>query len=276
MKFENIPKKKAKEKFAHITNEENFYRFVKEHNLVGVTMSQPQTVSASYFLRLLKNGASEKTRGYGRSNVSENDENSNQLRKYYMPLFDHGALWKHRDGSVICTAMPYGDQELIYSMFYKMVEEFDFPPTIKMGILDDAYKYRTNGNVMIVIYCEMLDKTHEQLFFEDKLQEISMEHCGDNRVRSQTVNSYIRNRHVSEYAKCRAKGYCQLCGNRAPFYDKNERPYLEAHHIIRLADGGSDSINNVVALCPNCHRKMHYLNLEEDVNSLMEKVSQVE
>jgi 5-methylcytosine-specific restriction protein A len=25
-----------------------------------------------------------------------------------------------------------------------------------------------------------------------------------------------------------------------------------------LRDGGSDTINNVIALCPNCHRKRHY------------------
>ena len=26
----------------------------------------------------------------------------------------------------------------------------------------------------------------------------------------------------------------------------------------RLSDGGSDTVTNVVALCPNCHREIHY------------------
>ena len=44
---------------------------------------------------------------------------------------------------------------------------------------------------------------------------------------------------------------------KAPFYTKNNKPYLEAHHLKWLSKGGTDTIDNVVALCPNCHRKMH-------------------
>lgn len=75
--------------------------------------------------------------------------------------------------------------------------------------------------------------------------------------------------YVSEYAKKRAKGICQLCGNPAPFVNpKTGEPYLEAHHIIWLSAGGEDTIDNTVALCPNCHKRMHYLNDFEDVKKL--------
>ena len=47
------------------------------------------------------------------------------------------------------------------------------------------------------------------------------------------------------------------------------KPFLETHHVIWLADGGDDSIENTVALCPNCHKKMHVLNLDEDVDKLL-------
>ncbi|WP_068985414.1 HNH endonuclease [Lysinibacillus xylanilyticus] len=33
-----------------------------------------------------------------------------------------------------------------------------------------------------------------------------------------------------------------------------------------LWKGGEDTIENCVALCPNCHRKMHSLALNEDIN----------
>ncbi|WP_413817679.1 HNH endonuclease [Pseudomonas viridiflava] len=33
---------------------------------------------------------------------------------------------------------------------------------------------------------------------------------------------------------------------------------MEVHHKIRLADGGLDTLENAVALCPNCHRATHY------------------
>jgi 5-methylcytosine-specific restriction enzyme A len=49
---------------------------------------------------------------------------------------------------------------------------------------------------------------------------------------------------------------------------KDGEPFLEIHHIKWLSNGGDDSIDNTVALCPNCHRKMHALNLQKDIISL--------
>ena len=83
---------------------------------------------------------------------------------------------------------------------------------------------------------------------------------------SQTVQ-YRRNEYVATDAKRRAKGKCQLCGGM-PFYDKNNNTYLEVHHIVWLSKGGADSLENVVALCPNCHRKMHVNPGDDDIDKL--------
>jgi hypothetical protein len=70
---------------------------------------------------------------------------------------------------------------------------------------------------------------------------------------------YFRDPAVTAYALKRSKGVCGLCNEEAPFVSKSTGiPYLEVHHIIPLKDGGSDTINNVVAVCPNCHREEHY------------------
>ena len=74
-----------------------------------------------------------------------------------------------------------------------------------------------------------------------------------------------RNQYISEYTKERAKGICDLCGKEAPFKDKNGKPYLESHHVITLADGGPDAIYNTVAICPNCHRRIHVLKNKDDI-----------
>lgn len=76
---------------------------------------------------------------------------------------------------------------------------------------------------------------------------------------------------VSEYTKRQANGFCQLCNQKAPFNNKVGEPYLETHHIVWLSEGGEDSIQNTVALCPNCHRKMHVLNTNSDRLKLIEK-----
>ena len=87
-------------------------------------------------------------------------------------------------------------------------------------------------------------------------------------VRNVNTITYDRDPYVSEYAKRRAKGKCQLCGCPAPFQNRQGDPYLETHHIVWLARGGEDTIYNTVALCPNCHKKMHILDLPTDVHKL--------
>lgn len=55
-----------------------------------------------------------------------------------------------------------------------------------------------------------------------------------------------------------ANGICQGCDQVAPFLRADGRPYLEVHHRQPLAEGGADTVENAIALCPNCHRERHY------------------
>ena len=90
---------------------------------------------------------------------------------------------------------------------------------------------------------------------------------GNRDVKTKT---YERSSIVSELAKRRAGGRCQLCLMEAPFKTKDGSPYLETHHIVWLSNGGEDTPENTVALCPNCHRKMHSLNLKKDRDFLID------
>lgn len=84
---------------------------------------------------------------------------------------------------------------------------------------------------------------------------------------------YHRDPYLKQMVKRIADGKCQYCGNDAPFVDKQGEPYLEAHHVVRLADGGKDSIDNMVAICPNCHRRVHVLE-EKRVTSVLEEIAE--
>ena len=44
---------------------------------------------------------------------------------------------------------------------------------------------------------------------------------------------------------------CEKCG-----YDKE--PVLEMHHIKQRKDGGSNELDNLLLLCPNCHGEIHH------------------
>jgi 5-methylcytosine-specific restriction protein A len=70
-------------------------------------------------------------------------------------------------------------------------------------------------------------------------------------------NVYQRSEDVRAYVLGRACGICEGCRTPAPFIRKDGSPYLEPHHIRRVSDGGPDDPAFVIALCPNCHRRVH-------------------
>lgn len=86
------------------------------------------------------------------------------------------------------------------------------------------------------------------------------------------ADQIVRNDYVVAYVKAAAKGKCDLCSQKAPFKNKDNLPFLECHHVKPLAKGGEDTYSNAVALCPNCHRKMHALNLSKDKKRLQTRI----
>lgn len=82
------------------------------------------------------------------------------------------------------------------------------------------------------------------------------------RIRLETWQ-YARNPDVIAEVLFRANGRCEKCANPAPFERRsNGSPYLEVHHTIQLANGGPDIVDNAIALCPNCHRQVHFGRLD--------------
>jgi transcriptional regulator with XRE-family HTH domain len=77
---------------------------------------------------------------------------------------------------------------------------------------------------------------------------------------------------VRSYVIQRANEHCQLCGCAAPFKDNQGRPYLEIHHILPFRERGSDSAENLVALCPNCHRRIE-VTADTDDKKKLQKIA---
>lgn len=94
-----------------------------------------------------------------------------------------------------------------------------------------------------------------------------------NLVRKVSTYNYERSLVIREYVKELANGICQLCDNKAPFEVKG-KPFLHVHHIKYLSNGGTDTIENAIAVCPNCHAKIHQLELKEDKEKLLRKVQE--
>lgn len=78
------------------------------------------------------------------------------------------------------------------------------------------------------------------------------------RVRIDRVVRYERDPRVRAWVLANSGGRCECCSQEAPFHDNCGNGFLEVHHVKKMADGGSDKTTNAVALCPNCHRSLHY------------------
>lgn len=85
---------------------------------------------------------------------------------------------------------------------------------------------------------------------------------------TQTSKNPRNNKIGKESTFKEANGNCELCDQPAPFLNEKNEGYLEVHHILWLEKGGPDSKNNMAALCPNCHKKMHIRNEKDDVEKL--------
>ncbi len=122
--------------------------------------------------------------------------------------------------------------------------------------LDDSHSYEEK-------------EAHAKTLSVEKLALIAEKQSTDKpKTTISQVPHIERNPYIAQYAKERAKGKCQLCGQPAPFNKPDGSPYLESHHIIWLSEGGADSVANTTALCPNCHRKMHIVKAKEDIQKL--------
>jgi 5-methylcytosine-specific restriction protein A len=72
-----------------------------------------------------------------------------------------------------------------------------------------------------------------------------------------TTTVFARDPMVRAWVLENADGVCEACSQPAPFKTAGGEPYLEVHHVVRLASDGPDVIENAVACCPNCHREAH-------------------
>lgn len=75
-------------------------------------------------------------------------------------------------------------------------------------------------------------------------------------------------------AKELANWCCEIDNTHSTFLAKsNNKPYVEAHHLIPVSaqkyfNYSIDCSSNIVSLCPNCHRLIHFANDAEKIELL--------
>lgn len=96
---------------------------------------------------------------------------------------------------------------------------------------------------------------------QTRIAEISREACVDQdveRVRNMKLVRLLKSYYIACYASNNMLT-CECCGKETFITDAGE-PYIEFHHLIPFNIAyGPDHYLNLFALCPDCHRQIHFL-----------------
>jgi hypothetical protein len=95
----------------------------------------------------------------------------------------------------------------------------------------------------------------------DVLQELNQRYLEATPAKRSTVaNRYLdRGTAVVGVLKRLLGAQCQICGVQG-FATRSGQDYVEAHHLIEVSRllAGSLCSDNVILVCPTCHRKLHH------------------
>ena len=193
-----------------------------------------------------------------KQNKTLNESNTNGIRVYLFESYvDREYIFS---GEVKLSGSPFYVDELGDDGKIRKALKFPLTRILEENIIYDITDIKKN---------EILKTREVRKHSIDEIKEKAKK-IENKKTNSKEVKTIYRerNQYISEFTKERAKGVCDLCGKEAPFKDKSGKPYLESHHVIPLANNGPDAIYNTVAVCPNCHRKIHILNNKKDMKKL--------
>ena len=100
----------------------------------------------------------------------------------------------------------------------------------------------------------------------DTLKKLNSLYAGlKPEIRSNIIENHLdRGYSVSRALKQILGCQCQICGWKG-FKTRDGTEFIEAHHLNQISERCLDSLctDNIILVCPNCHREIHYgLNVE--------------
>jgi hypothetical protein len=114
-------------------------------------------------------------------------------------------------------------------------------------------KKTEKGDYKIEVKC---DCSKTLFVYKNKILRGKVKTCGCLRYRNN--NNHTGSKKLQSKVLDLANGKCECCQSPAPFLTAPGKPYLEVHHVIPVSCGGWNGKDNMAAICPNCHREIHY------------------
>lgn len=174
-------------------------------------------------------------------------------------------------GGAHSTTVPFlrptngGLAMLVGSYYLSIRQEVGRDPEPRIG--RDAIRWMSPddevliGNIGRNVY---IGKAADLVLLSDSSSEVDLRARagklkGKPKTIKRTVTEFVRDPFVVAAALRRADGVCEVPGcSHSLFVRETGAPYLEVHHILPLSQGGEDTMLNVAAICPACHREHHF------------------
>lgn len=145
----------------------------------------------------------------------------------------------------------------------KYSEYFKLYSSEKRNYLKTYYKKFKQGLLRTVHEKNVATST----YIEDVIEE-------KKEIKTSVIEEYPREAQKKINALILANYKCEYDNSHDLFIDKDDKPYLEGHHLIplkyyNLFDVSLDVEANIICLCPYCHRHIHYgKNIDEMIEKL--------
>ncbi len=182
-------------------------------------------------------------------NILKNNKEFNQVHKLIVESFDY------KD-----TSMSWGTFDFIFDVarregkgeqFIKVKEKIKEQSKVVNAKKDSSEEFLLEEEVVD----EVKEKSKDEILqeareFKPKDNVGYKQKTGEFKVRIDNAKQKTRVKILENYI-------CQVCGFTFEFQNSEgkKRKYAEADHIIEKSNGGTEEINNLWVLCPNCHMK---------------------
>lgn len=169
---------------------------------------------------------------------------------------------------------------------YELVKKYQDNLIRDYSILENYFKVDALHHFLVAVYQgqELISDYIQIETFENGLEQRDIEHsvetdteefdkgnlynriieCENDKSEKISINGKTYKRH--NYLMVQIKKYrnykCQFCSTQ--ILKSNGGYYIEACHIKAKAEGGKDSLDNILILCPNCHKLFDYGHREDE------------
>jgi len=111
---------------------------------------------------------------------------------------------------------------------------------------------------------ESEEKYQEEIIVDEELNDSDFPPIKRPDLKKTTkVNRLPTNKSKGDYVLKKEHYLCEVDKSHKTFVTKNGKDYMEKHHLIPVSyfenfENSLDDINNIICLCPICHRLLHY------------------